>query len=71
MIEIKLDSHNNDTKLWYTYADAGYSKSGHIGFREFVTFIVPGAKVTGTTADGLLLQFEDESEYTMFVLRWL
>ena len=71
MIEIKLDSHNNDTKLWYTYADAGYSKSGHIGFRAYVQHIVPSAKVTGTTAEGLWLQFNDECEYTMFALRWL
>jgi hypothetical protein len=71
MIELKLVTHVNEQRLRESYADAEYSKSGHIGFRAYVAAITPGAKVSGTTAEGLTLRFEDESVYTMFALRWL
>jgi hypothetical protein len=71
MIELKLDTQvNKFPKLWETYADAGYSNSGHLGFRAFVAAMIPGADVTGTTRDGLVVKFKDESDYTMFALRW-
>ena len=71
MIELKLVTHVNERRLWESYADAGYSKSGHIGFRAYVAAITPGAKVSGTTASGLTLRFEDDADYTMFALKWL
>jgi hypothetical protein len=71
MITIYLDPNSKDKRLWQSYVDVGYSKCGHPGFRAYVTAIVPGSHVIGTTVDGLTLKFDNESDYTMFALRWL
>lgn len=60
-----------ETKLWSAYAEAGYSKSGHIGFRAFVAATVQGSRVTGTTRDGLTIKFSKEEDATLFALQWL
>lgn len=58
-------------KLWAEYAAAGYSQSGHIGFRAFVAATVPGSRVTGTTQNGLTIKFDKEEDATLFALQWL
>lgn len=72
MKEVFLSTDTNvGDKLWESYADAGYSRSGHIGFRAYAEANVHGASVSGTTATGITLKFQDEADYTMFMLKWL
>jgi len=68
MIKYRLPSINDP--LWTQYAYLGFSDSGYIGFRKFVEAKVSGAKVEGTTARGLTLYFEEEKDFTLFVLKW-
>ena len=62
---------NGTCQLWNKYADFGYSLgSGFSGFKPFVESTVPSARVTGDTASGLTLEFDDPKDLTMFLLRW-
>ena len=70
MITIKLD-RATDRVLWEEYADKNYSNAIYTGFRGFVAHTVPEAKVTGTTASGVTLVFEDDMDFVAFKLKWL
>ena len=71
MIEYALP-RKSDEPLWSKYASEGFAAgSGHKGFRMFVQHQVPEATVSGTTVDGIRLVFDDERDFTAFLLRWL
>lgn len=54
--------------LWRGYANSGYTPQG---FRGYVQRKIPSAYVTGTTAKGLTLTFENDVDYTFFVLEYM
>ncbi len=72
MTSYKLKS-SGDCPFWKMYVDSidnpDYVR-GLAGFKCFVEILVPTATVTGTTRNGLTLEFPSEQELTMFILRW-
>ena len=64
-----------DEPLWQAFADTDFGRaagSQHLkGFKSFVQEKVPAAKVTGTVFSGVELEFNNEEEFTLFVLKWM
>lgn len=64
-------SPNPNNKLWETYASGGYALgTGCKGFGSFIKKTVQGVCVKGTTGHGHILEFENDSDYTLFLLKW-
>lgn len=61
--------------MWEKYSRQDYSE-GNIakglppGYRAFVAHMVPEARVTGSAAAGILMKFDNEFDYTWFILKW-
>lgn len=78
MIEYRfdyLDSSNvAATTLWDAYVDIDYGRSvpekGYTGFNSFVKDVTGADLVIGTSLKGFKLYFQDEKQYTMFLLKW-
>ena len=61
-------SNSWQAPLWVEYVEHGYQATGFIGFARAMC---PTATISGTTASGLTFEFDDEQEYTLFVLKWV
>lgn len=54
--------------LCAAYIENGYLPTGFIGFARAMC---PTATVTGSVASGVVFEFADEQEYTLFLLKWV
>lgn len=76
MIEYYMfdDLDTTATTLWEAYVDIDYGRSvpekGYKGFRSFVKDVTGADLVTGTNMKGYKLYFQDEKQYTLFLLKW-
>ena len=58
-------------KLWLEYCAMEWGVSGkYKGFREYIKHCIPLANIEGNIREGFILQFPDERDLMMFVLRW-
>jgi len=79
MVEVKVENLDYklptiSRKLWNMYCDQDYWKGNQRlgiepGYRPFVQHLIPEARVSGDVIR-LTLTFENDANYTMFLLKW-
>lgn len=71
MNKIELPSKLSD-KLWIEYCAIEWGVSGKFkGFRDYIKQCVPDAIIEGNIREGFVLNFPDERNLILFLLRWI
>jgi len=78
MIEYTFDDLDTENvasnSLWEAYVNINYGKAvpekGYKGFRTFLEDVTGADLVSGSTLNSFTLHFQDESKYTLFLLKW-
>lgn len=67
-------TYNSRGRLWDAYVEIDYGRDypekGYKGFRTFLEDVSGADLVTGTNMKGFKLYFQDEKQYTWFLLKW-
>lgn len=67
-------TYNGRGRLWDAYFEMDYGrdypKKGYKGFRTFLEDVSGADAVHGTIIEGFVLRFQDEKQYTWFLLKW-